>query len=79
MPNVTTYLAHCRRHARRYQHHLLRLGQRLVADKTGATAIEYGLILAGVATFILIAVFAVGDELQGMFHAFQTKLANAYS
>ena len=51
----------------------------LLKDKSGATAIEYGLILAGVATFILVAVFAVGDELQLMFTAFQTKLAASYS
>ncbi len=54
--------------------------KRLVADdESGATAIEYGLIAAGIAVAIIAAVFAVGDELNNFFLAVQTKLANAYS
>ena len=45
----------------------------------GATAIEYGLLLAGVAVLILVTVFAVGDELNDLFSAVQTKMKNAYS
>ncbi len=55
------------------------LKRRIVADESGATAIEYGLIAAGIAVAIIAAVFAVGDELNNFFLAVQTKLANAYS
>jgi Flp pilus assembly pilin Flp len=54
-------------------------GHRLFDDGSGATAVEYGLILAGVSVFIMIAVFAIGDEMDGMFTAIQTMLANSYS
>ncbi len=38
-------------------------------DKQGATAIEYGLIVGGVAIAILAAVFSVGTELSGLFES----------
>lgn len=50
-----------------------------IIETDGATAIEYGLILAGVALFILVTVFAMGDALDNLFTAVQTKFANAYS
>jgi pilus assembly protein Flp/PilA len=37
------------------------------ANEEGATAIEYGLIAAGIAVAISAAVFAFGDELTGLF------------
>ena len=52
---------------------------RLRDHTDGATAIEYGLLLAGVAVLILVTVFAVGDELSNLFSAVQTKMRNAYS
>ncbi len=36
-------------------------------DERGATAIEYGLIAAGIAIAILAAVFAIGEELNNFF------------
>ena len=51
----------------------------LVAEGAGATAIEYGLMLSGVAVFILVAVFAIGNELDNMFTAVQTKIVNSYT
>ncbi len=36
-------------------------------DESGATAIEYGLIAAGIAVAIIGAVFAVGGKLSAMF------------
>lgn len=33
----------------------------------GATAVEYGLIAAGISVLILGAVFAFGEEMQGLF------------
>ncbi len=55
------------------------LKSKIVDDESGATAIEYGLIAAGIAVAIIAAVFAIGDELNNFFLAVQTKLGNAYS
>ncbi len=55
------------------------LKQKFISDEEGATAIEYGLIAAGIAVAIIAAVFAIGDELNNFFVAIQTKLGNAYS
>ena len=38
------------------------------SDESGATAIEYGLIAAGIAVAILTAVNAVGTSLSGLFN-----------
>jgi len=43
------------------------LVMRFLADDTGATAIEYGLIAAGIAIVIIEAVQAVGTGLFGTF------------
>ena len=40
-----------------------------VASEDGATAIEYGLIAGGISLAIVAAVFAFGDDLQGVFEA----------
>jgi pilus assembly protein Flp/PilA len=44
-------------------------------DENGATAIEYGLIAAGIAIAIVVIVFAVGNELSSLFTRVQTNLA----
>ncbi len=33
----------------------------------GATAVEYGIMVAGIAVVILVIVFALGDQIKGMF------------
>jgi pilus assembly protein Flp/PilA len=38
-----------------------------ISDKSGATAIEYGLIAAGIAVAIIAAVGLLGDSLSGIF------------
>ena len=38
-------------------------------DQQGATAIEYGLIGAGISIAILAAVFSIGNELSGLFES----------
>ena len=53
--------------------------RRATGDEAGVTAVEYGLMLAGVALFILVTVFSMGNELDSLFHAVQTKLANSFS
>ena len=46
----------------------------LVADKEGATAIEYGLIAAGISVAIVAVVFLLGDDLVILFQDIRTKL-----
>lgn len=41
--------------------------KRLVADRRGATAIEYGLIAAGIAVAIITVISTVGSNLNTMF------------
>jgi pilus assembly protein Flp/PilA len=43
-------------------------------DESGATAIEYGLIAAGIAVAIIAAVTAVGTALNTTFTSVQTNL-----
>ena len=38
-----------------------------IDDESGATAIEYGLIAAGIAVAIITAVALLGESLEGMF------------
>lgn len=45
-----------------------------IKGRSGATAIEYGLIAAGIAVAIIVAVFALGDELENFFTGIQTQL-----
>ncbi len=50
--------------------------RKFAADASGATAIEYGLIAAGIAVAIIITVSALGDELAAMFGSVQTEIQN---
>lgn len=36
-------------------------------DEDGATAIEYGMIAAGIGVAIMVTVFTLGDDLDGLF------------
>lgn len=56
--------------------HLIRTVRRFAGDMSGATAIEYGLLLAGISLFILVTVFVIGDSLQNFFETMQTRLAS---
>ncbi len=46
----------------------MNLFQRFVKDESGATAIEYGLIAAGIAVVIIAAVNSVGNSLSNLFN-----------
>jgi pilus assembly protein Flp/PilA len=48
---------------------------RFVKDESGATAIEYGLIAAGISLAIIAAVNALGTTLSSTFTGISTKLA----
>jgi pilus assembly protein Flp/PilA len=48
--------------------------KRFLADQAGATAIEYGLIAAGIALAIIAVVNGLGSNLQAKFTAINTSL-----
>jgi pilus assembly protein Flp/PilA len=50
------------------------LALKFVRDEGGATAIEYGLIAAGIAVAIIAAVASVGSSLNSTFTSVQTAL-----
>jgi pilus assembly protein Flp/PilA len=53
---------------------MLRLIQALVRDESGATAIEYGLIAAGIAVAIIVAVQGLGSNLNTTFNSVNSAL-----
>ena len=48
--------------------------KRFLADEQGATAIEYGLIAAGISIAIVAVVLGVGSKLNTTFTSVQTAL-----
>ena len=46
-------------------------------DESGTTSIEYGLIAAGIAVAIIVAIFALGDEVKSFFQDIQSQLSAA--
>ena len=47
-----------------------------VRDPSGATAIEYGMIITGIALAILVTTFALGDSIANIFQGLQSEMAN---
>jgi pilus assembly protein Flp/PilA len=47
---------------------------RFFKDESGATAIEYGLIAAGISVAIIATVNAIGSQLTGVFGYINTQL-----
>jgi pilus assembly protein Flp/PilA len=50
---------------------------RFVKDESGATAIEYGLIAAGISVVIIATVQALGSQLNTTFGHVKTELAKS--
>jgi len=50
------------------------LVSRFVKDESGATAIEYGLIAAGISVAIIAVVNGLGTNLNGKFSTINTQL-----
>jgi pilus assembly protein Flp/PilA len=50
---------------------------RFARDTSGATAIEYGLIAAGISVAIITVVNTLGGQLQNTFSNVSTQLGNA--
>jgi len=53
---------------------LQRTLNKFLNDESGATAIEYGLIAAGIALAIIAVVNGLGTNLNGMFTSINTSL-----
>jgi pilus assembly protein Flp/PilA len=53
------------------------LVNRFVKDESGATAIEYGLIAAGISVAIIAAVKGLGTQLNSTFSTITSQLASA--
>ena len=51
--------------------------QKFVCDESGATAIEYGLIAAGISVAIITVVNSLGVQLQNTFNTVSTQLGTA--
>ena len=56
----------------------MRLIRRFLADKGGATAIEYGLIIAVLSLVIVAGIGAAGDAIQSMFADQDRALQQAF-
>jgi pilus assembly protein Flp/PilA len=56
---------------------MTKLIRKFVADESGATAIEYGLIAALVAVAAIIALGNLGDELNSIFNKVSSTLKSA--
>ncbi len=50
--------------------------RKLREDQSGATAIEYGLIAAGIAVAIIAIVVTLGNDIAAFFQAVDTKLTS---
>jgi pilus assembly protein Flp/PilA len=44
-------------------------------QEKGATAVEYGLVIAGIALAIILLIFAMGDSLEGQFSDYSAKVS----
>jgi pilus assembly protein Flp/PilA len=56
---------------------LTQIVQKFVRDEDGVTAIEYGLIAALIAVFIIASVTIVGSKLDAVFTAISTAIQGA--
>lgn len=56
---------------------LLALKDAYLRKEDGATAIEYGLIAAGISLAIVAVVFTFGDKLESVFNTMDTKMGEA--
>jgi len=57
---------------------LVRLGLKLCRDRKGATAIEYGFILALVVIAMMVALIELGTTTTGMWNNVSTKVQGAH-
>lgn len=53
---------------------LMRQIMAFVNDEEGASAVEYGLLIAGIAAVVMVAIYAIGTALNTKFEAVASKL-----
>lgn len=53
---------------------MLQIQSNLIADESGATAVEYGLIVAFVAVAAIVTLQAMGTSLEGMIYAVSSHI-----
>ncbi|MES1205226.1 MAG: Flp family type IVb pilin [Pseudomonadota bacterium] len=53
---------------------MLRNLKNLVKDEQGATAVEYGLIVAAIAGVIIVVVFLLGNKVKNTFNNVASKM-----
>ncbi|MHB8529578.1 MAG: Flp family type IVb pilin [Caulobacteraceae bacterium] len=58
---------------------MFQLIERMMTDESGATAVEYGLIVALIAVVIISAVTAVGTNLSATFNSVASSVGAASS
>lgn len=46
-----------------------------IREEEGASAVEYGLLVAGIAVVVMTAIYAIGDSLNAKFTAVAGQLA----
>ncbi len=56
------------------QRNMMKILRRFLADETAATAIEYGLIAAGISLAIIVSVKGLGTNLGSKFTSINTSL-----
>lgn len=56
---------------------LLAFREAYLRNEDGATAIEYGLIAAGISLAIVAVVFTFGDQLETTFNSMETAMSGA--
>jgi len=56
---------------------LIAAARNFASDEEGITAIEYGLIAALVASFVVVAFGSLGDALKGAFTAIGAKITSS--
>lgn len=47
-----------------------------IREEDGASAVEYGLLVAGIAVAVMTAIYAIGTSLSAKFTSVQTQLAS---
>lgn len=55
---------------------LMFAGHKARSDERGASAVEYGLLVAGIAAVIVVAVIALGGTINGAFENTDDKISN---
>jgi pilus assembly protein Flp/PilA len=65
------------RHSLQQEHAMTSILKRFADDESGATAIEYGLIAAGISVAIITVVNTLGSQLKTTFSNISTQLATA--